>query len=174
MLDGERGELNAFETANIDRGHAIAGRIGSLAKRVYAAVRAKTMPDGVRIEGVGGEILFRRKQAKLVSGHKPEKGPLSGADRAVAIHDLRKLAIDPESNLTTVTTALVNHCMPPLLCWLAPGFNRALSPVSPAAEALSRAQAAARNQKRIIPVAAMSTSRGLSLQCLYPLDRTTR
>lgn len=71
LLYSERRKVDAFKAANIDCGSAVAGWVGSLAKRMDAALGAEVMLDGLCAECVGGQVFFGRKQAKIFSRNKP-------------------------------------------------------------------------------------------------------
>jgi hypothetical protein len=109
MVDRKRREINALETANIDCGHAIAGRIGTFAIRMDAASRAEVMPDDVLVKCVGAYLVLGRKQSHLVPWNEPKKRSLSRADGTIAIHHLGEFPFDLISDLSAVTAAFVNH-----------------------------------------------------------------
>jgi hypothetical protein len=56
MLNWERGEIDAFKTANVHGGHVIPGRIDSFTEGMYSALCTEPMLDGVCAKRVGTDI----------------------------------------------------------------------------------------------------------------------
>lgn len=73
MFYGKRREVDIFEAADIDSGHAVTSGVNPLAIRVNAADRAKPVFDDVLVELVGAGVFFRSEQAKPVTRNKPEQ-----------------------------------------------------------------------------------------------------
>src|SRR5438093_756613 len=109
MADRERREIDALETANVDRGHAISLWIGSFAEGVDSAGVTEPVPNHVLVEHVGAQILLGREQAELVAGNEPHQRPFARADRAIAFDHLADLALDLERIPAAMTASLVAH-----------------------------------------------------------------
>jgi hypothetical protein len=76
MRDRHRGQLDAFQAAQIDRGHAIALRVRPLAIRMDPAHRAEAVPDHVLVEQVGVGVVFRRQQPQRLVRTNQSSEPL--------------------------------------------------------------------------------------------------
>lgn len=110
----QSGQIDTFEAAHVDR-HRIGAGLGMLAEAEGCATagRAELMPDAVRVEGVGGHVGFRRGQGQRLAWQKPQQVALATAMRTIALDGLVRLGLDPVTNLSTMTTALELHDLPP-------------------------------------------------------------
>src|SRR6185295_6654658 len=111
----QAGEIDALERPGIDGGHLVAFLVGSEGKRLDAAALAELVRDEVPVELVGGELVLRRLQPESVASDEPEKRALARADGAVALQELRDLALSLEFDVAAVAASGVSsvHIRPP-------------------------------------------------------------
>src|SRR5262249_54903436 len=107
--------IEAVDTAHIDRGHGGAVRRLGFAEGTHPANRAEMMADTVRVERIGGEILFRRLQYKSVTRHESEKVAAFRAQGAIAFDHFgdRRLRLEVEGDLSAMASAAILHVCPP-------------------------------------------------------------
>src|SRR6185312_619666 len=114
--------LDAFEAADIDGGHGLARRVRAEAERRAAAGRTEVMFDDMLVEQVGGERAFRRREPQALARHEPQEIALAAAMGAVALHDLREIALDLERDAAAMAAAFVGHSnLPCIAVTIAPG-----------------------------------------------------
>src|SRR5882757_5733612 len=109
VLYRNRCQVNAFETADIDRRHRLALGIDGLRVRMDAAGAAEMVLDQVFAKGVGANTFVGREQTHLAARHEPQERAPAGADRAVAGHCSAELALDFECDFAAVAITFVDH-----------------------------------------------------------------
>jgi hypothetical protein len=73
------------------------------------------MFDFMLVEGIGGQIAFRRSQMELVSRLEGKQIPLFAAMGAVALHHLVDFSLHRKGDTPAVATSLVAHGNSPLV-----------------------------------------------------------
>jgi hypothetical protein len=81
---------------------------------MYATRGTELMPYGFLVEAVGAQIILRGEQAKLRSRNAPQQRAFARTDRAIAVDDLAKVALDLERHPAAVAATLVCHLARPL------------------------------------------------------------
>ncbi len=97
------------QAAHVDGGHGLARGPGAFAERRAAAGRAEMMLDRVLVEGVGGDVAFRRQQAQVGARHEPQEIAFPAADGAIALHRLVKISLGFNGDFSAVATTCVDH-----------------------------------------------------------------
>jgi DNA-binding transcriptional LysR family regulator len=116
MRDGQRIDIDIFETAHVDGRHRAAVGRGAFAVRVHAANGAEAMTDHVLVEGVRAGVLLGCREMEVLEGNEPHQRAFALAYRTVARHDAGWLAFDLESDASAMTASLVRHG--DLLMWI--------------------------------------------------------
>src|SRR5688572_17780127 len=90
----ELADIHAFQTAHVDGVHGLAVRAGAVTEAADAAGAAEEMVNVHAVELIVRLLALAGLELKLRGGHKGENGAGSGADGAVALHDLRQICAD--------------------------------------------------------------------------------
>src|SRR5699024_9337229 len=109
LLHRKRGLVQLRQTADVHGRRRSAARILAEAERCTTAGAAEVMPDHVLVECVRGQILFGAEQPQVLPRHEPQQIALAAAMRAIAFHDLFRVAVHFERDATAMTTALVHY-----------------------------------------------------------------
>jgi len=97
------GQIDVLEAANVDRRHRVSRGLPTLAEGRAAAGGTEAMPDGVRVEGIGGEMLLALNHGQGNARHEGEQMALPAADGAVAFDHLLKIRLDLVRHLAAMT-----------------------------------------------------------------------
>jgi hypothetical protein len=105
VLDWNRGQIDAFETANVDTPEFWSR--ARAAERQNAAVRAEVIFGGFRVPLIERKLFDRGQKTKALIIDAMEESAAPAADRAVANPDVVEIRVDLEPNFTAVARSCV-------------------------------------------------------------------
>jgi hypothetical protein len=101
--DLDLGQIDVLKAANVDRRRRLSGGFLALTEGRAAAVATEAMPDGMRVEGIGGKALLSTKNGQGPQRHEGQEISLPAAMGAIAFERLLKIGLDLVRHLAAMT-----------------------------------------------------------------------